>query len=258
MDAETYSSLTNSEQLRIHMLLPPLVFNARSALIAVLAAVLLAQAACGGQSSNDAELEALRVPAVADAPPAPISPAATAVPAPEFIIRSLSVGLHVCALRDTGLAECWGRTGYGDHGQLDPPSNERFVSIAAGRTRSCGLREDGTVVCWGSNEEGQSSPPRNERFISITAGAWDHYCGLREDGTAVCWGSNGAGKSSPPGGAFVSIAAGEHTTCGLRPDGRAICWGDGVPDFREHSSRSVSDVILGAQHLSVVCVQAAA
>ena len=139
------------------------------------------------------EVESLRAERAPQVAPTKtmVAPTATAVPAPKFIIQSLSAGYgHVCALRETGLAECWGDYGYGDYGQLDAPSNERFVSIAASRISTCGLREDGTVVCWGSNDEGQSSPPRDERFTSITAGSWDHYCGLREDGTAVCWGSN--------------------------------------------------------------------
>ena len=218
------------------MLLPSFSSYAGLALLAVLAAVLLlTHAACGGQSSNDAELaelrrevESLRAERAPQVAPTKtmVAPTATAVPAPKFIIQSLSAGYgHVCALRETGLAECWGDYGYGDYGQLDAPSNERFVSIAASRISTCGLREDGTVVCWGSNDEGQSSPPRDERFTSITAGSWDHYCGLREDGTAVCWGSNSSGESSPPSGRFASIVAGENTTCGIRPDGRAVCWG---------------------------------
>ena len=219
------------------MLLSSFSSYAASALLAVLAAVLLlTHAACGGQSSKDAELaelrrevESLRAEQAQQPAPTkiPVAPTATAAPAPEFIIRSLSAGYgHVCALRDTGLAECWGDFPSGDKGQQDPPSNERFVSIATSRESSCGLREDGMAVCWGSNKYGQSSPPRDERFTSITAGSWGHYCGLREDGTAVCWGWNSEGQASPPSGRFASIVAGEATTCGIRPDGRAICWGE--------------------------------
>ena len=64
---------------------------------------------------------------------------------------------------------------------------ERPVSISIGGTHNCGLRSDGTAVCWGSNSWGASSPPEGEMFRSIDSG-WGHTCGLRPDGAAVCWG----------------------------------------------------------------------
>ena len=108
-----------------------------------------------------------------------------------------------------------------------PPAGEKLTSITTGWVHSCGLREDGTAVCWGSNQEGKASPPVGERFLSIDAGS-SHSCGLREDGSAVCWGfDTNELSSAPEDERFVSISAGEEHTCGLRVDGSTACWGDG-------------------------------
>ena len=104
------------------------------------------------------------------------------------------------------------------------PPNERFVWISAGKSHNCGLRPDGTAVCWGNNGSGRASPPRDERFISISAGN-EHSCGITVGGRAVCWGGNEFGQSEAPGSAFVSVSAGKLQTCGVRADGNAMCWG---------------------------------
>ena len=67
-----------------------------------------------------------------------------------------------------------------------------------------------------------------------------HTCGLRTDGTAMCWGYNGYGqlgdgttsnRTSPVevvGGKRMSqITTGDIHSCGLDPAGRAYCWGYG-------------------------------
>ena len=149
------------------------------------------------------------------------TPAPTATPLPKQ--NSLSAfAFHACALRETGLAECWG--GSNEHGEASPPPDERLVWISAGTVHTCGLRPDGTAVCWGSNHSGRANPPRDERFSSISAGS-SHTCGVTLDGRAVCWGDNSHGESDAPEGAFASVSAGESRTCGLDVDGRAVCWG---------------------------------
>ncbi|HCO02350.1 MAG TPA: hypothetical protein DIT48_03090, partial [Actinobacteria bacterium] len=70
--------------------------------------------------------------------------------------------------------------------------------MVAGYGHTCGIRTDGTVTCWGSNEYGQLSSPSGT-FTQISAGNW-HTCGLRTDGTLACWGQNGYGAATPPAG----------------------------------------------------------
>ncbi len=103
------------------------------------------------------------------------------------------------------------------------PSHDRFKTVSSGYEHTCGLLEDGSAVCWGSDSRGQSSPP-DGRFKAVSSGRW-HTCGLLEDGSAVCWGSDSQGQSSPPDGHFKTVSNGYEHTCGLLEDGSAVCWG---------------------------------
>ena len=99
-------------------------------------------------------------------------------------------------------------------------------------------------MCWGLDLINSPMVPEGERFVSISAGQ-DHNCGLREDGSAVCWGGNGglsictpdaggyyscrtpgAGRdlspSPPPGELLASLS--DEPNCGLTADGKAVCW----------------------------------
>jgi hypothetical protein len=63
--------------------------------------------------------------------------------------------------------------------------------ISSGGNHTCGLREDGSVVCWGNNDDGQPSPPVGETFEAISSGVAGS-CGLRKDGAVMCWGESSA------------------------------------------------------------------
>ena len=105
-----------------------------------------------------------------------------------------------------------------------PTPTERFAAISSGTLHTCGLREDGSAVCWGNNAYGEASPPEGETFTAISSGS-SHSCGLREDGSAVCWGYNRHGQSSPPEReTFAAISSGTGYTCGLREDGSTRSW----------------------------------
>ena len=61
-----------------------------------------------------------------------------------------------------------------------------FSSVSAGQEHTCGLKTDGSVACWGDNEDGQTTPPEG-RHISVSAG-FSQTCGVRTDGYSSCWG----------------------------------------------------------------------
>ena len=108
-----------------------------------------------------------------------------------------------------------------------PPPNLKLKAISVGWSHACALQEDGTPVCWGSNQYGKASPPPGEKFTAISSGA-GHTCALRIDGTAVCWGLGiNQATAAPRDETFVEISVGSEHSCGLREDGVAVCWGDG-------------------------------
>ena len=53
--------------------------------------------------------------------------------------------------------------------------------------------------------------PRAEAWQAVSAGTW-HTCGLRNDGTVACWGNNLFAQATPPGGTFIQVDAGISIT----------------------------------------------
>ena len=84
-------------------------------------------------------------------------------------------------------------------------------TIAAGHEHSLAIKEDGTVVAWGSNTSGQCNVPR--RLIDVVAieAGGSHSLALKEDGTVVAWGWNKYHQCDVPSGLkdVVAIAGGQ-------------------------------------------------
>ena len=80
------------------------------------------------------------------------------------------------------------------------------------------MRTDGAVEFWGENSSGEATAPSGE-FASVSASA-DYTCGVRLDGSVECWGANEdffgneVGQATPPSGGFASVSAGDSPTCG--------------------------------------------
>ena len=123
------------------------------------------------------------------------------------------------------------------YGRADPPAGV-FVDVSAGRSRTCGVRDDGALVCWGE-AVGEIPEGRFTRVdivdygdapCSSDAPAADGYgCAVRVDGSLACWGDDGVEPLEPPAEDFVDVSVHERATCALTAAGSAACWGDLAP-----------------------------
>lgn len=181
--------------------------------------------------------------------------------------QMLSAGYdHTCVIDAGGGVQCWGsnssgQLGNGSFGDRLVPVRVKSLDsgvIAVAATspdRSCALRSNGEVLCWGNNARGELGdgttitrwvPTRvaglgpGSGVTAITLGI-DHACALRADGTVLCWGGNRLGQigngasggiRSPtpvlgfePDSGVVSISAGNEHTCAVKSDQSVYCWG---------------------------------
>ena len=194
------------------------------------------------------------------------------LPASRYAIHLSAGRQHTCAVLDNGSATCWGT---GDKGRLGNgaeattssavyvllnQSQGNITELASAFEYTCGLRENGSVVCWGSASEGRLGtgassgnstipvdvqlPPGREAIA--LSGGHAHTCGLLDNGSVVCWGWGGRGQIGdgsnsnaltptfadlPIGRKATAIAAhAEGHTCVLLDNNSAMCWGEGADD----------------------------
>ena len=148
-----------------------------------------------------------------------IVPELTNVTGSELYATSISVAFTgACALLENGSVSCWGGNDWGQIG--DNTTTDRFsptqtfpftdgkkaVAITSGRAHHCALLDDGTVSCWGHNNQGQigdntttnrllptSTQSLGGPAIAISSNH-DHTCAVLENGSLACWGRNDNGQ----------------------------------------------------------------
>ncbi|HTZ86535.1 MAG TPA: IPT/TIG domain-containing protein [Solirubrobacteraceae bacterium] len=151
-------------------------------------------------------------------------------------VKAIAVGQEdAYALLGDGTVKAWGyeKEGALGNGNTGPGLNETPTSvsgltevqaIAAGGNSAIALREDGTVLDWGSNDDGKLGPgkysasnvPVSVAGVSeakaVAMGAQQTFA-LRQDGSLLAWGGGGA------------VGAGDF---GQHPTPVPVCGGQGV------------------------------
>jgi len=137
-------------------------------------------------------------------------------------------GNHTCAITEFGEVKCWGNNQYGQLGlgntnhmggspststsilpKIELGTGRRAVSLSTGFFHTCAILDNGSLKCWGRNDDGQLG-------LEDTDNRGD---GGGEMGDALPAIFLGAGKTA------VQVAAGYSHTCALLNDGAVKCWG---------------------------------
>ncbi len=124
---------------------------------------------------------------------------------------------HTCATRTDGTLWCWGSNGNGQLGQGSSSSSEYLTptqveshsdweSVVAFNYHTCGIRQGGTLWCWGWNDFGQTGQGNTEDWYSpqqvdesypwksTATGSTSHSCAIQQTGTLWCWGRGDQGR----------------------------------------------------------------
>jgi alpha-tubulin suppressor-like RCC1 family protein len=107
---------------------------------------------------------------------------------------------------------------------LDGPVKD----MAGGDGFVVALKEDSTVMAWGSNYEGQATVPPGLTGVTAISVGVHHTVALKSDGTVVAWGGNDHGQTIVPVGlgGIKAVSAGESHTLVLKDDGTVVAWGN--------------------------------
>jgi hypothetical protein len=124
--------------------------------------------------------------------------------------------------------------GAGSADNADPNWGQRLVptglqGVGSISTKGChimALLLDGTVRCWGRNQERQCDAPPLTGVVKIAAGS-DHSMALTANGELRSWGWDYYRQvtDQPEAERFQSIAACMYGSIGLTMDGRVLQWG---------------------------------
>jgi len=181
-------------------------------------------------------------------------------------IQSIHVGSLTSSARDEeGNYYFWGNNGgmYGNGSQTSSKipvkieSLNIFVQMTIGKGHICGLKDDGQVFCWGSNQFSEVGNKVNsttpfltpqlvlgvEQVKSIDAG-YHHTCALTKEEEVYCWGYNKMGQMGRGtyhnqneakkvlglSNTIKSLNSARTNVCAVQDHSKVVCWG--VPRHR--------------------------
>lgn len=131
-------------------------------------------------------------------------------------VSAIAVGSqHACAVTTRGTVSCWGQNGSWQLGRSSPSSSVNTAleveglrdvrRVAAGEAHTCALLSNGSVKCWGrnqNNELGNGTKTNSAQPVDVAGlnlGVVDLVvhgkttCARTTSGAVKCWGSNANG-----------------------------------------------------------------
>ncbi|MCB9657713.1 MAG: hypothetical protein H6726_08715 [Sandaracinaceae bacterium] len=199
-------------------------------------------------------------------------------------------GGYTCAT--TGIAVgCWGLNTF-QQALVPPPTQytqltalaiaggpgaPTFTALEAGDDHTCGLRTDGSLMCWGRNDGGQLGrgsvapyaglgPVTSGLVFERVVAAGRTTCALDDAGDVLCWGRNTDGQVGDRTSTARSVPTrvlGFETTralgggggrpCAVLSTGDVTCWGDGTPTPEAQDAGAVAVAVAsGGRHRCIV------
>jgi alpha-tubulin suppressor-like RCC1 family protein len=185
--------------------------------------------------------------------PTPIQPA---LPGGADDISIVSTkGDHTCALRNSGVLQCWGRNNAKQVSSastadfspelavtIAPPIDQTWANVVTGADFSCGVTNNFEVYCWGTNMPGVPSVTVTSPLLTlespdaISAGG-SAVCAL-DSGGPRCIGNGGLGQLGADAplqddietpvlltGSHTQLSLNTRYACSLDSEGAASCWG---------------------------------
>ena len=106
-----------------------------------------------------------------------------------------SGGTHTCGVKTDGTIVCWGEDLYDEPpaGVFSSVSSGYAFSCAVGINGHFACWGDGDA-----DDVDYYIPLPVGNFTTISAGLDGHACGIRDDGSVTCWGYNTYGEATPP------------------------------------------------------------
>ena len=143
----------------------------------------------------------------------------TSIP-PDWTIASGNAA-HLCATLPDLTVRCWGHNTHGQIGAdragdpairegLRDPDIDCVRAVSRGLQHTCAVRTDGTVWCWGNNNNGESGAPAEQ--ADECPDSTGRYC-VRQPRRV-----EGVDHVD-------SIVVSDHRTCAIRTDRTVWCWG---------------------------------
>ncbi len=139
-------------------------------------------------------------------------------------VDEAEAGFGPCFLRGT-TAMCFRVADLGMQPWPVPPADYRMVG--AGNAQACGLRTDGSAICWdAAGRIYDNDPIYTERFLKIRVD-WALACGITESGSASCWNIGIPPETlfpAPlPGDEYIDASNDGFSSCGINLAGEVRC-----------------------------------